>query len=96
MNRQEYFEEFKPFFEAICVELERHDPEKGSTWKETIINGLHTDIFLKSEFLEHYRRYKFLSGIHAAAHEVDLAALLGMLWLRRPKEDQVSSVEAPG
>ena len=34
MNRQEYFEEFRPFFNAICVELERHDKEKGDTWKK--------------------------------------------------------------
>ena len=111
MNREEYFEEFRPFFNATCVELERHDKEKGSSWKgdtftrvktsghwagpntyvEPVMEEVSQDQFITEILHEHYEKYAIYNFFSekAAAQEVDLAALLGMLWLRRPREQQV-------
>lgn len=78
------FEDFKPFFEAMIAEMQRHDPEKGDSWKgewksldgEDMIN-YELNQKLGRCFLKYWRRPE-----ENLDELIDIANLCGMRWLR--------------
>lgn len=84
------FETFKPFFDAMIKEMQRHDSKKGDSWKREWVSldgadlmNEHLDDSLGRCFL------RFLRNPFRVDELLDIANLCAMRWLRTCKEKAI-------
>ena len=76
--------DFKPFFETMLDELERHYPEKGDSWKVTSHNYFYKLFY---DVLDKYEHNKNPDEF------VDMANVLAMWWMTTPRMKFYNSSE---